>query len=71
MSELKYIKATALPASQVMAFRQAFLSAGEDSIPGSRGLHNYDYTKTGSGLSKSAKSRITPCLVCRQARLLR
>ena len=38
----KLVKATDLPASKVMEFRHAFLSAGECSIPGSRGLHNYD-----------------------------
>jgi len=38
----KLEKATALPASKVMQFRQAFLSAGECSINGSRGLHHYD-----------------------------
>lgn len=38
----KLVKATDLPAAKVMEFRQAFLSAGECSIPGSRGLHNYD-----------------------------
>jgi predicted acetyltransferase len=38
----KLVKATDFPASKVMEFRQAFLSAGECSIPGSRGLHNYD-----------------------------
>ena len=38
----KLVKATELSTTQVMTFRQAFLSAGEDSIPGSRGLHNYD-----------------------------
>ena len=42
MSELKLIKATDLPENKVMAFRQAFLSAGECSINGSRGLHNYE-----------------------------
>jgi predicted acetyltransferase len=42
MSELKLVKATDLPDYKVMEFRQAFLSAGEDSIPGSRGLHNYE-----------------------------
>ena len=42
MSELMLIKATDLLPSKVMAFRQAFLSAGECSINGSRGLHNYD-----------------------------
>ncbi|MBO5177273.1 MAG: GNAT family N-acetyltransferase [Lachnospiraceae bacterium] len=36
----KLIKATDLPASNVMEFRQAFLSAGECSINGSRGLHH-------------------------------
>ena len=38
----KLVKATDFPAAKVMEFRQAFLSAGECSIPGSRGLHNYD-----------------------------
>ena len=38
----KLIKATDLPASNVMEFRQAFLSAGECSINGSRGLHHYE-----------------------------
>ena len=42
MAELNLIKATDLPASKVMEFRQAFLSAGECSINGSRGLHNYE-----------------------------
>ncbi len=42
MSELNLIQASSLPASKVMEFRQAFLSAGECSIPGSRGLHNYE-----------------------------
>ena len=38
--ELKLAKE--VPADQVMQFRQAFLSAGECSINGSRGLHHYD-----------------------------
>jgi len=38
----KLIKATDLPASKVMEFRQTFLAAEECSIPGSRGLHHYD-----------------------------
>lgn len=38
----KLIKATDLPASKVMEFRQAFLSAGECAINGSRGLHHYE-----------------------------
>lgn len=42
MDELKLIKAAEVPADKVMQFRQAFLSAGERSINGSRGLHNYD-----------------------------
>ena len=42
MADFKLIKATDLPASQVMEFRQAFLSAGECAINGSRGLHNYE-----------------------------
>lgn len=42
MSEINLVKAIDLPASKVMEFRQEFLSAGEDSIPGSRGLHNYE-----------------------------
>ena len=42
MSELNFVKATDLPPSKVMEFRQAFLSAEEYSIPGSRGLHHYD-----------------------------
>jgi len=42
MADFKLIKATDLPASKVMEFRQAFLSAGECAINGSRGLHNYE-----------------------------
>ena len=42
MSDLKLVKATDLPASKVMEFRQAFLSAGEYAINGSRGLHHYE-----------------------------
>ena len=42
MSDLILLKATSLPDSKVMEFRQAFLSADECSIPGSRGLHNYE-----------------------------
>lgn len=42
MNEIKLVKATDLPVSKVMEFRQAFLSAGESSINGSRGLHHYD-----------------------------
>jgi len=42
MTELNLIKATELPTDRVMKFRQAFLSAGECSINGSRGLHHYD-----------------------------
>ena len=42
MANLKLVKATDIPATKVMQFRQAFLSAGERSINGSRGLHNYD-----------------------------
>jgi len=38
----KLVKATDLPVSKVMEFRQVFLSAGEESINGSRGLHHYD-----------------------------
>ncbi|MBQ7863157.1 MAG: GNAT family N-acetyltransferase [Lachnospiraceae bacterium] len=38
----KLVKATDLPASKVMQFRQAFLSVGEQSINGSRGLHHYE-----------------------------
>jgi len=38
----KLVKATDLPASKVMEFRQAFLSVGEQSINGSRGLHHYE-----------------------------
>lgn len=38
----KLVKATDLPASKVMEFRQAFLSVGECSINGSRGLHHYE-----------------------------
>ena len=38
----KLVKATDLPASKVMQFRQAFLSAGECAINGSRGLHHYE-----------------------------
>ena len=33
----KLVKATDLPVSKVMQFRQAFLSVGEYSINGSRG----------------------------------
>ena len=39
---VKLIKALEVPEAKVMQFRQAFLSAGEHSINGSRGLHNYD-----------------------------
>ena len=42
MAEFNLVKATALLPSKVMEFRQAFLSAGECSIPGSKGLHHYD-----------------------------
>lgn len=42
MAELTLVKATELSASKVMQFRQKFLSVGECSINGSRGLHNYD-----------------------------
>ena len=42
MSDLKLEKATDLSATKIMQFRQAFLSAGERSINGSRGLHHYD-----------------------------
>ena len=42
MSDLKLVKATDFPASKVMEFRQAFLSAGECAINGSRGLHHYE-----------------------------
>jgi len=42
MEEINLVKAPSLPASKVMEFRQAFLSAGECSINGSRGLHHYD-----------------------------
>lgn len=38
----KLVKATDLPVSKVMEFRQAFLSVGEQSINGSRGLHHYE-----------------------------
>lgn len=41
MEEINLVKAPSLPASKVMEFRQAFLSAGECSINGSRGLHHY------------------------------
>ena len=39
---MNLVKATDLPASKVMEFRQYFLSAGECAINGSRGLHNYE-----------------------------
>lgn len=42
MAELKLEKATNISAIKIMQFRQAFLSAGERSINGSRGLHNYE-----------------------------
>ena len=42
MEDIKLVKATEVSAEKVMQFRQAFLSAGERSINGSRGLHNYD-----------------------------
>lgn len=42
MEQLRLIRATDVPASKVMEFRQTFLSAGECSINGSRGLHHYD-----------------------------
>lgn len=42
MTELNLIKATDLLSSGVMEFRQAFLSAGECVINGSRGLHHYE-----------------------------
>ena len=38
----KLVKATDLPVSKVMEFRQKFLSVGEQSINGSRGLHHYE-----------------------------
>jgi len=38
----RLVKATDLPVSKVMEFRQAFLSEGECSINGSRGLHHYE-----------------------------
>jgi len=38
----KLVKATDIPASKVMQFRQEFLTAGECAINGSRGLHHYD-----------------------------
>jgi len=42
MADLKLVKATELPASKVMEFRQKFLSVGEQCINGSRGLHHYE-----------------------------
>lgn len=39
---LKLVNATEVPADKVMQFRQEFLSAGERSINGSRGLHHYE-----------------------------
>lgn len=42
MADIKLVKATDIPASKVMQFRQAFLSAGECVINGSRGLHHYE-----------------------------
>ena len=42
MTEIKLVKATDITATKVMQLRQAFLSAGERSINGSRGLHNYE-----------------------------
>ena len=42
MVNLKLVKATELSAPRVMEFRQNFLDAGECSINGSRGLHNYE-----------------------------
>ena len=42
MSDLKLVKATNISAIKIMQFRQAFLSVGERSINGSRGLHNYE-----------------------------
>lgn len=39
---IKLVPATEVSAEKVMQLRQSFLSAGERSINGSRGLHNYD-----------------------------
>ncbi len=42
MLDVKLVNAKEVPAEKVMQFRQEFLSAGERSINGSRGLHNYE-----------------------------
>ena len=42
MADIKLVKATDIPATKVMQFRQEFLAAGECSINGSRGLHHYE-----------------------------
>ena len=39
---LTLVKAANISAIEIMQFRQKFLSVGECSINGSRGLHNYD-----------------------------
>lgn len=39
---LTLVKATEVSEAQVMQFRQEFLTVGERSINGSRGLHNYE-----------------------------
>jgi len=40
--KITLVKAKELSSAQVMQFRHEFLSAGERSINGSRGLHNYE-----------------------------
>ena len=42
MSDVKLVNAKEVPAEKVMQFRQEFLTDGERSINGSRGLHNYE-----------------------------
>lgn len=54
-SKLKLQDAELVLESAVMEFREAFLSAGERSINGSRGLHNYNQYSDWAWLVKECK----------------
>ena len=56
MEEFKLVKATNISAIKIMQCRQAFLSAGECSINGSRGLHHYDQYEEWLGLVKECEN---------------
>ncbi len=42
MNEIRLINVKEVSDEKAMQFRESFLNAGEKSINGSRGLHNYE-----------------------------